>query len=248
MNTSSKYSKGIHLPCYGNQSCWGENKIGGNDCIFNPYGHGFHLDRIKFDDTLLDTAEHCKGVQVWRKTKVIAMNRCRDNRFYWEVTTRPADGNGSDRIVRCRILVNGSGRNGAIHSKLGVAKVSYDRLIAFVGLFETEENSTDSYHHTLIEACPEGWWYTSLLPSKQRVVVFHTDDDLDTAKHAKRQFVDMLMSTIHISALINKHKYKLVQDRVRCYPANSTLLSKIGRFSSCESISLCVCVYVIICL
>jgi hypothetical protein len=34
---------------------------------------------------------------------------------------------------------------------------------------------------TYVEADPEGWWYTALLPEGRRVLAFHTDADLPAA-------------------------------------------------------------------
>ena len=39
-------------------------------------------------------------------------------------------------------------------------------------------DSADADSRTVIESCPDGWWYTALLPSRERVVAFLTDRDL----------------------------------------------------------------------
>lgn len=58
-------------------------------------------------------------------------------------------------------------------------------MLAFVGIFapKEENNEIDNDHTTSIESCLEGWWYTTLLPSKKRIVVFHTDSDLPACKY-----------------------------------------------------------------
>ncbi|MBV8234964.1 MAG: tryptophan 7-halogenase, partial [Acidimicrobiia bacterium] len=45
-----------HLPCYGNLSVWGSDEPHTADFLFNPYGHGWHLDRRRFDAMLRDAA------------------------------------------------------------------------------------------------------------------------------------------------------------------------------------------------
>src|SRR6187549_1177938 len=38
-----------HEPCLGSCSVWGSAQPGYNDFLFNPHGHGWHLDRARFD-------------------------------------------------------------------------------------------------------------------------------------------------------------------------------------------------------
>jgi flavin-dependent dehydrogenase len=51
-----------HLPCYGNESAWGQSEIRSSDFIFNPYGKGWHLDRNCFDQSLR-AAARARGVE-----------------------------------------------------------------------------------------------------------------------------------------------------------------------------------------
>ncbi|HEY0372671.1 MAG TPA: tryptophan 7-halogenase [Thermoanaerobaculia bacterium] len=45
-----------HAPCYGNLSAWGTSELAEQDFIRSPYGHGWHLDRARFDAMLRDAA------------------------------------------------------------------------------------------------------------------------------------------------------------------------------------------------
>ena len=45
-----------HAPCYGNLSAWGSSELAEQDFIRSPYGHGWHLDRGRFDGTLREAA------------------------------------------------------------------------------------------------------------------------------------------------------------------------------------------------
>ena len=38
-----------HDPCYGSCSYWGDDRRGYNDSLFSVYGHGWHLDRRRFN-------------------------------------------------------------------------------------------------------------------------------------------------------------------------------------------------------
>ena len=46
-----------HLPCFGNVSSWGSEELAATDFLFNPHGHGWHLDRARFDAMLRSVAE-----------------------------------------------------------------------------------------------------------------------------------------------------------------------------------------------
>ena len=46
-----------HLPSIGSWSAWGGTEPWGRDFIFNRFGHGWHLDRRRFDALLRQTAQ-----------------------------------------------------------------------------------------------------------------------------------------------------------------------------------------------
>ena len=45
-----------HAPCYGNLAVWGRDAPTAVDHLFGPYGEGWHLERARFDATLLEAA------------------------------------------------------------------------------------------------------------------------------------------------------------------------------------------------
>src|SRR5687767_8261201 len=47
-----------HIPAPGTIVCWGDDEPYETDSITNPYGHGWHLDRVRFDTMLLSAAAH----------------------------------------------------------------------------------------------------------------------------------------------------------------------------------------------
>jgi flavin-dependent dehydrogenase len=54
-------------------------------------------------------------------------------------------------------------------------------LVAFSLSFADRERDGT----TLVEAVPEGWWYTARLPGGRRIAVFLTDRDLPAAREAR---------------------------------------------------------------
>src|SRR5205085_10968020 len=54
LGTLPRFEADGHLPSHGTESTWGAENLAGNDFIRNPYGHGWHLDRVRFDASLRD--------------------------------------------------------------------------------------------------------------------------------------------------------------------------------------------------
>jgi flavin-dependent dehydrogenase len=129
-----------HLPSFANRTVWGGDAPVDVDFIHDPNGHGWHVDRSRFETLLLDAARDA-GVEV------------------------------IEGRVPARMVIDATGRRAAIARSFGARRHRTDRLVAVYAAFRTED--VDS--RTLIEATPDGWWYTSLVPHGRRVVAFLTD-------------------------------------------------------------------------
>ncbi|CAG8708263.1 6703_t:CDS:2, partial [Acaulospora morrowiae] len=194
--------------------------------------------RSLFEETLVKTAgtQHGRFITIIRGsvTKALLVKNADDEK-YWKVSVL-----SNELQIHGNILIDASGRRCFVRKCLPDLKRSLDTLLAFACLFETVTSQPpDSDHYTLVESCAFGWWYTSLLPSKQRIVIFHTDDDLIKQISKKRkirqveEFYDFMKETaIHTTKRINDHSYLPVGKRVMCMPTNSECLSQ---FASCEN-------------
>lgn len=63
-----------HRPCYGNQSVWGHPSLQSTDFINSPWGHGWNIDRIKFEKMLRNSAKQ-KGVDFYLGTRIVKIER-----------------------------------------------------------------------------------------------------------------------------------------------------------------------------
>lgn len=108
---------------------------------------------------------------------------------------------------------------------MGTKIVKPDPLLAFYTIFSASTFEPglkrDQDHRTLIEAVPQGWFYTSQIPSSSpeytttRVVVFHTSPSHAAAKTARRLegFLELLKNeSKHVSALLTTHGYEVSSD------------------------------------
>ncbi|MGR7001784.1 tryptophan 7-halogenase [Yinghuangia aomiensis] len=92
-----------HVPCQANQSVWGSPELASADAVFDPHGHGWHVDRPAFDHALRAVAAE-RGVDaVQRRVMPSAARRTEDG---WTV---PVCGTDGGRDVRCRWIVDATG-------------------------------------------------------------------------------------------------------------------------------------------
>ncbi|CAG8569931.1 3190_t:CDS:2 [Diversispora eburnea] len=226
--------QGKHNFCYENCSTWGSDDLLGSNTIFEIY------------ETLLKTAnlQHGQFITIMRDSKVTGLFISKDINHrdtHWKIKI-------SNIVIQIngKILIDASGRQCCIRKCLSnLKRNSFDKLLAFACLFEADNDiscKVDSNHYTLIESCAFGWWYISLLPNKQRIVVFHTDDDLHQINRNIRlveEFNEFIKeTTVNFTRNISEHSYRPVGKRVMCMPANSTSLSQFGMLTALYSAKL----------
>lgn len=193
-----------HLPCHGNLSAWGSGELGVTDFIRDRNGHGWHLDRARFDASLRSAAAHA-GAEVRSGVRLASAAREGEG---WRVALAPAEGGGEE--VRCGWIVDATGRRCAVARRHGAARLHDDALVAFHARFRPSDDG-DRDARTMIEAEPDGWWYTALVPSGERVVAFLTDADLAdrAALLTPEGFVGRLVETDHVAARLHAHGYAI---------------------------------------
>ncbi|WP_321473687.1 NAD(P)/FAD-dependent oxidoreductase [uncultured Paludibaculum sp.] len=179
-----------HLPSPGMMSAWGSPNVWTTDYLFSPLGNGWHLDRTKFNDLLIETAARA-GVTLLRETRVTA---CEKGDADWRLATRDAHGR---QKLACHFVVDACGRTSGL--SLGpMGRLVSDRLVAVACLCMPASSATTS-SYTLVEAVDQGWFYSALLPSGYYIVTYVTDADLhsDDRKRSIRFFEDQLKKAPH---------------------------------------------------
>jgi flavin-dependent dehydrogenase len=111
---AGSFRPGDHLPAYANRSSWGSEDTETADFVFNPFGHGWHLDRSAFDAALLAAAQGM-GVRVLQE----------------RLARAPAAG----------FVIDATGRSARIARSLGARRRRADRLVA---AFRTESGDAGS--------------------------------------------------------------------------------------------------------
>jgi flavin-dependent dehydrogenase len=207
LGVMERFNAGPHLPSYGNQSAWGSRLLHSTDFIRDPNGHGWHLHRPQFDAMLREAARDA-GALVYEAAPVAGLMPGESGDWQFSIATSEGQ-----LEVSSRWIIDCTGRRSLVAQKKGVKRISYDRLLGFVTLFNITEPACkpDLDSITLIESSPHGWWYTALLPTRQRVVVYLTDADMESCKAARcaEGYVDLLNQTEHIRSRLTEHKYTL---------------------------------------
>jgi flavin-dependent dehydrogenase len=210
------------LPSYGNRSSWGgDGELGERTFLYEPPGHGWHLDRPGFNVALLDAAE-AAGISVWRQTRVASLERTDG---IWTIGTAAPLG---ARTLHAGILVDASGRRAIVARRQRVSRRTFDTQIAAVAVLEHGDCATELHDTTtLIEATEDGWWYAALLPDRRLAVAWFTDPDVLAASAGWRPagWWDRLRRQNHVWNLIASYSYQR-PERVRVMAAGSSLLNR----------------------
>jgi flavin-dependent dehydrogenase len=141
-----------HLRSQGNRSLWGSPEPGESPFLSNPHGEGWHVDRQRFEARLAEEAREA-GAE-WR----------------W--------GSRVERIedLDADFVADATGRSARLARRLGARRLRYDRLVGVCALLSSPTPASDTY--TLVEATPEGWWYSALLADGRLAVAFLGEGDL----------------------------------------------------------------------
>ena len=153
-----------HRSAYGVRSSWGSGELGTTDFITTPLGDGLVLDRARFDAQCRDHARSRGATVIPGRFAAMSSSGA-------EWTSTMQDGGR----VRSRWLIDATGRSSSVGVRIGARRERSDRLVAQV--LVTEDRG-DPVAGTIIEAVPEGWWYSTPLPGNRRVVAMLTDADL----------------------------------------------------------------------
>lgn len=192
------FDGGMHTQSHGVLSTWGGPSLIATDFIFNPHGCGWQLDRVALESACIQAAERA-GARLVRGATVRKLSRTGGR---WHVETR------AERLAGAW-MIDATGRVASVARNLGIKQVTIDRLVS-VYLRTSNSSRADLDSRALIEAAPNGWWYTALTPSGRRTVAFQTDVDL--LRGAEWQSSEWFMNELHrtqsVGPLLLSHGYE----------------------------------------
>ncbi|MGJ5181216.1 tryptophan 7-halogenase [Bradyrhizobium oligotrophicum] len=157
-----------HCASVGSWSAWGSAEPWGRDFIFNRFGHGWHLDRRRFD-ALLRAAARSAGARL-AHASLVASEPLPAGGFRLHLA--------GGRHLDARIVLDASGRSAVFARQRGVRRIAVDRMVALVGYVARRPDAGAEPAASLVEATSAGWWYSAPLPQDRLIVAFMTDADL----------------------------------------------------------------------
>lgn len=158
-----------HAPCHANRAVWGGEEPHEMDFLRDPDGHGWHLDRKRFECWL-------RGAAVERGAELLvpdSVERVERDGERWRVEL-------TSGVISAAVLIDAGGRAAPLARKLGARVVREDRLVC--GWTSGVDRGKGARGITFVAATEGGWWYTAPLPNERRVLAFHTDSDLPMAR------------------------------------------------------------------
>ena len=155
------------LESFGTRAAWGAGELYDHEFLFSARGNGWHVDRARFDGMLCAAARGA-GAEVFEDARFAGAERCDG---YWKLTLRR--GRTHERI-EASWVIDATGRSAAFAVRQGARRLAADRLVGVAVRFRTP----DADPSTLVEAQPDGWWYSAATPKSGLVVVWMSDADL----------------------------------------------------------------------
>jgi flavin-dependent dehydrogenase len=168
------------LPAYRAASAWGHGELFENEFIYHPHHQGWQIDRRRFDLMLAREAAR-RGVRLLSGAALLECVPGGDGRWSLVVRTRE-----HERLaLEASFAVDATGRRALLARRRGAKKIFFDQLLGAVVFFRLAGGSSQPGTHTLVEACEDGWWYSSVLPDSQLVAAFMADADTVREQHLK---------------------------------------------------------------
>lgn len=198
-----------HRRSPGTVAFWGSDTAHVEDTLFGLHGDGLQLDRARFDAGLR-AAAHTAGAEIHEGARLRLLHHG-DVRTPHTLELRI--GEAAPQRVQARWLIDASGRAAALARAFGARRITHDRLLAFhqrlVG-----GAATDRDGRTWVEAVADGWWYSVLLPSGERLIAFLGDFDGDEGRAERRNLLkgeglwNALRSAPQLHALCTEHGWR----------------------------------------
>ena len=201
------------MPCFAVTSSWGKAQTVERHLLFSAAGHGYHIQRHLFDASLCAHAESC-GVFVLRGTQI--QDGVREGEG-WNLLLSEGS------RLRTRFIVDATGRACAFARALGIRRRQLDGLMSYSCYLPAQHAEST----TMVEAVPQGWWYSAPLPSQRCVISFLTDVDLarDMSLPAASVWCSLLQQTTHIRRHTDLDP---ATPHIVVRPANTALLEQPG--------------------
>jgi len=221
-----------HEPCYGSCSWWGGQHRGYNDSMLNPLGHGWHLNRSKFNSLLAEQTQR-SGIKILTNCQFDGdqqssnkLIQSKNIKHCLKLTTKQVEQSVESKL-QADFVVDASGGKAVFSILQGQQKIAHNSLVSLACLFEIIDDNYPLSNQTHLEAIAHGWWYAARLPNNKVIVSLNTDPKT-VKQHALQQdtnWLELLQQSTNSAHLLTG--LKMIDKRPKCYPAPSFILDKV---------------------
>jgi len=155
------------LESFGTRAAWGGDEVYDHEFLFSARGNGWHVDRARFD-SMLCAAARAEGAEVFPEARFAGAGRLDGG---WKLALRRG---GNREQIEAAWVIDATGRAAAFAVRQGARRLAADRLVGVAMRF----CGAGSDSTTLVEAQPDGWWYSAAIPESGLVVALMSDADL----------------------------------------------------------------------
>lgn len=163
------------LEAAGNQSYWGEDVVQYNDFIKHAEGAGWHIDRLAFEDLLLEHAQR-RGATLIAGANI---EQAEHRPAHWIVQYQ--DQSRQHHTGHFQYIIDASGQNSWFARQQRINRIHEDQQLALVALHEIHASTVSSM--SLIESTEDGWWYSAKIPGNRLVTALLCSPDPSVRKH-----------------------------------------------------------------
>jgi flavin-dependent dehydrogenase len=212
-----EYTQCLHL----SQAAWGRNEMRQLKYMNKVQGSAWNIDRSRFDQMMAD--EFCQRGGVLLKNHQVMACSVLPNAL-WKLQLE--DEKHQVKMLRCRYVIDASGRKHFMSKELDIPLQVHDRLIGFGCIGVYPENAVKEFH-TQVETCEYGWWYTACLPGNRMACVLMSDPDI-IPKMRIHQFDEWktLMSFMPFTSL--RTADVVFYEKPKSYPCFTSILKEVG--------------------
>jgi flavin-dependent dehydrogenase len=212
-------SDNAHLRSNGNIARWGSESAHSQASILSCYGSGWHLDRGQFNKELLRAAR-------------IAGTRIFDALFR-SAQWMPRNGwllEAERHKIVAQHVIDCSGRPARFATQVGTPRHVHDKLVALWAILQSpdEGDSDEGDLNTYVEAAPNGWWYSTRIPKRRRVIAYFTDGDLlDRPTCTQPGFLEFFCRSKHLGDTAQRLRF--ISKPLRSAAMSTRLIRAVGR-------------------
>jgi flavin-dependent dehydrogenase len=163
-----------HRPSYLTQSAWGSDELREKHAISHERGPDYHLDRAHFDRWLRERATAAGAVLI-DAARVTSATWVEAGRFMLSCSRalRSSLGEpptGEELTLEAPQLIDATGRSAWLLRRFGGLRRQAAELVCVGRCYENALFEPS----ILVEAAPDGWWYSAPLPDQRALALYFT--------------------------------------------------------------------------